>query len=191
MRGKADYYRRLAKQKGYPARSVFKLQEMQDKFHFLRRGSRILDIGMSPGSWTLYAAREIGARVVGVDKVRPDKEVLAVCRFLEGDIFDPAVCGLITEQRPYHAVISDAAPSTTGARLVDTARSHEIGEQVIRIGLDNLLKGGCCIVKLFQGGRESELRERMKSRFSAVQFYKPEACRKNSYEIYLLGRGFI
>jgi len=69
MYRKADYYSKLAKQHGYPARSVFKLQQIHQKFHFLYPNAWVLDLGCAPGAWTLYAAKQVGpkGRVVGID----------------------------------------------------------------------------------------------------------------------------
>jgi 23S rRNA (uridine2552-2'-O)-methyltransferase len=187
-----DYYAREAKKRGYPARSVFKLEEIQSKFRLIRRGSLVLDIGASPGSWSLYIMKELGARVVGVDLKTP---VTALDRkeysFIRGDIFEDKVWERISKFGPYQAVMSDAAPSTTGTRSIDSIRSFSLAERVFDVASASLEKGGNLVVKIFQGGEERELLMRMKDFFSKTAAFKPRASRKSSFEIYLIGTGFF
>jgi 23S rRNA (uridine2552-2'-O)-methyltransferase len=193
MSKRDDHYARLARAKGYPARSVFKLEEMQRRFHLVKPRSRILDIGSTPGSWSLFVLRELRGRVIGVDlnqtgSLLNDKEGFT---FIRGDILRDEVKDRILTLGPYDAVLSDAAPATTGNRLVDTQRSLELAERVFHIALACLRVGGNLVIKVFQGGDENELRRQMKERFRTVRSFRPKACRKESFENYLLGLGFI
>lgn len=191
MRRQEDHYTRLARQEGYPARSVYKLAEMQKRFGLIRRGDRILDVGASPGSWSLYLLRHCRPRIVAVDLVSlgidPPKGDFT---FIRGDVGDPSVRERIRESGPYGAVLSDAAPATTGHRTVDCARSYALVDAILDLAWAVLAPGGCFVAKVFQGGGERELLERARDGFESVRMFKPRACRKSSFETYLIGRRF-
>lgn len=194
MKGKADYYWRKSKEDGYPARSVYKLQELQDKHALLKPGNRVLDLGCSPGSWSLMILDLLGGNgaVTGVDLNQPDAKLLSRkgFRFIPGDFFTEDTLTLILQSGPYDAVLSDAAPSTSGNRMTDTARSLEIGLRVLEIADKALVHGGSMAVKIFQGGEERQVLEGMKARFSEARAFKPKASRSDSMEIYFIAKGF-
>ncbi len=194
MKGKPDYYWKKSKKEGYPARSVFKLQEIQEKHRILRRGSRVLDLGASPGSWSLYILDLLGenAEVTGVDLKPPDRKLLSRknFHFLPGDFTSQEVMQRIVEGAPYDTVVSDAAPSTTGTRALDTARSLDIARHVLDICQRVLAPGGTCLLKIFQGGEEKEILDRMRVLFRASRAFKPKASRSDSMETYYIGTGF-
>ncbi len=194
MKGKADYYWRKSKEEGYPARSVFKLQEIQQKYGPLRPGNRVLDLGASPGSWSLFILDLLAGagRVIGVDLNPPDGKLLSRknFRFFHGDFTTEGLVTQIAEEGPFDVVVSDAAPSTTGNRTLDTARSTEIARNVLAICEKCLAPGGNCVLKIFQGGEEKEILDRMRARFAAARAFKPKASRSDSMETYFLGLGF-
>lgn len=194
MKGKPDYYWGKAKQEGYPARSVFKLQEIQEKHHVLRPGSRVLDLGASPGSWSLFILDGFAGRggVTGVDLNPPDPRLLSRrnFHFIEGDFTRPEIVQRIVDAGPFDAVVSDAAPSTTGNRTLDTARSLEIARQVLAICEVALAPGGSCLLKIFQGGEEKEILDGLRARFASARAFKPKASRADSMETYFFGLGF-
>lgn len=191
-RSRADFYTLKAQKEGYPARSVYKLKEIDEKFRILGKGQVVADIGAAPGSWSLYACRKTGkgGRVVGIDlkefHINPDG---AAFTGFFGDAFDPENTEKIAAAGPYDAVLSDAAPATTGNRIVDAAASAEIVGQVVTLAGAVLKKGGSLVVKVFQGGGEKEISGRMKEMFESVKSFKPEACRKISFETYFIGKG--
>ncbi len=189
MKRKEDHFTKNARQKGYPARSVFKLQEIQRKFHLIRKGDQVLDIGASPGSWSLFVVKELRARVVGIDLQEPVDRLkeLPGMNFLRGDLNDVGIGDTLQELGPYDVVISDAAPKTTGNRLVDTQRSYALTERVLELASECLIQGGHLVMKIFQGGAEQELRERIKGNFRSVKAFKPRSSRKESIETYLVG----
>jgi 23S rRNA (uridine2552-2'-O)-methyltransferase len=194
MKGKPDYYWRKSKEEGYPARSVFKLEEIQEKHGPVKPGGTILDLGASPGSWSLWLLDMLAGRgsVVGVDLNPPDPRLLGrkSFRFIQGDFTTEPVLRQIRESGPFGVVVSDAAPQTTGNRMMDTARSAEIVRQVLAICDECLSAGGSCVAKIFQGGEERELREAMRLQFATVRTFKPKASRSDSMETYLIGLGF-
>jgi 23S rRNA (uridine2552-2'-O)-methyltransferase len=195
MKEFSDHFTKMAREKGYPARSVFKLEEMQAKYHIIRKGDIILDIGAAPGSWSLYALKQIGktGRVLGIDleQMKLPEAYEAFFSFVRGDIFSETIIRVLIEQGPYTVILSDAAPSTTGDRIVDTARSFEITQQVFTIALEALAKKGNLVIKIFQGGDEKELYGRMIRSFSRVKAFKPRASKKASMELYYIGFGFM
>lgn len=189
MKRREDHYTKSARQKGYPARSVYKLEEIQRKFRLIHKGDRVLDIGASPGSWSLFAVRELRARVVAIDLQEPDnrlKEIPGIT-FLRGDLNDVGIGDTLQKLGPYNVVISDAAPTTTGNRLVDTQRSYALTERVLELASVCLIQGGHLVMKIFQGGAEQELRERIKGNYRSVKAFKPRSSRKKSVETYLVG----
>jgi 23S rRNA (uridine2552-2'-O)-methyltransferase len=191
VKGKPDYYWKKSKQEGYPARSVFKLQEIQEKHRVLKPGNRVLDLGASPGSWSLFILDLLAGNgsVTGVDLKTPDQRLTSRrnFRFIQGDFTQEAVVGLILEGAPYDCIVSDAAPSTTGNRTLDTARSSEIARQVLIVCEKALAPGGNCLLKIFQGGEEKEILDRMHDLFAISRAFKPKASRSNSMETYYIG----
>ena len=192
-RDRADFYTLKARAEGYPARSVYKLEEMQQHFSLIKAGDTVLDVGASPGSWTLYVKRNFlstRGRIVAVDlnplSLSPLPEgVMEVV----GDAFSPEIRKELIAHGPYDVIISDAAPQTSGIRSVDTSRSEALCEAVIFLAEEQLKEGGNLVVKLFQGGGQEALITEMRRLFDRVKPYKPKACRDDSFEVYLVGLG--
>lgn len=201
---KPDFWSLKAKKEGYPARSVYKLEEIVAKFGLIKKtgsqdrsgqptGPRILDIGAAPGSWSLWILRRLAGQgsLVAVDiqdlGIAPKD---AGFRFIKGSILDESVRASLREAGPYSLVVSDAAPSTTGNRLVDQGRSEELVESVMGLALEVLAPGAALVMKIFQGGEEKRLIDELKTHFAQARGYKPEACRAQSFETYLVATGF-
>jgi len=202
---KPDYWQLKARKENYPARSVYKLQEMDEKFGLLKSGGvvrsgervRVLDLGAAPGSWSLYVMRKMrGSVFLAAADLSPLSRRYDAglfngdnfC-FIQGDITDIAVRDLILAQGPYHLIISDAAPATTGNRFIDTTRSLELAETVAAYTDSALTNGGNLVVKVFQGGDVSALLKHLKTLFKSAKSYKPEACRSESFETYYVALG--
>ncbi|MDP3178244.1 MAG: RlmE family RNA methyltransferase [Spirochaetaceae bacterium] len=190
---KPDFWAQKAKKEGYPARSVYKLQEIDKKFSLVKTGTRILDIGAAPGSWSLWTLKKLSGTgfLAAVDlqdlafaEPRPN------FYFIKGDLYDAAVRSALLSRGPYGLVMSDAAPATTGNRFVDQSQSEAIVEAVVSYAEESLSRGGSLIAKIFQGGAEAAILKRLRSRFGAARGFKPEACRSESFEIYLVATGF-
>lgn len=191
---RADHWTRRAGALGYPARSIFKLEEMQRKWKLLRPGKRVLDVGAAPGSWTLYALRHLGK---GAEVSAVDLKPLGIqppggthLRFFQGDVFSDEAAGFLAEGGPFGCILSDAAPSTSGSRVVDCRRSFDLVMRVIDLGEEHLESGGSMVVKVFQGGDEGEIHRKMESVFREIRVFRPRAVRSRSMEIYMIGRGF-
>lgn len=189
--GWEDHYTRKAKEEKYPARSVYKLQEIQRKFTIIKKGDNVLDLGCSPGSWLLYAGELAGAagRVTGVDLKKVTITLPQNTRAYVGDIL--ALETEVSEAlgRELDVVLSDMAPATTGMKSVDAARSYELCSMALDVALDRLAPGGSFVCKIFQGDEFGEFTDRVKDKFNKHKIFKPESCRKQSKEIYIIGMG--
>jgi 23S rRNA (uridine2552-2'-O)-methyltransferase len=187
---KPDYWSKKAFSEGYPARSVYKLQEIDDKFGMIKKNFTILDLGAAPGSWTTFLLRKLdgSGKVVSCDlnplakSVKGDNLV-----FIQGDLNAAEIRKQITENGPYDLVVCDAAPLTTGNKMVDTARSTQLVEMAVWYAQAMLKKGGNFAVKIFQNGSQQEILKNMREIFTSAKGFKPEACRSESYETYLIG----
>ena len=191
---KQDHWQLKARSEGYPARSVYKLKEMDEKFNLVKPRFRILDLGAAPGSWSLYILRKTpGAFLVSVDLSPLSREFDKGLfngenfSFINGDFTDPIVRETIVSKQPYNLIISDAAPATTGNRVVDTSRSLELAGAACFYAETALALGGSLVIKVFQGGETSELLKRLSGLFKTAKSYKPQACRSDSFETYYLG----
>ncbi len=187
-----DFYTKKAQKEGYPARSVYKLQEIQAKFNVLKKNSRVLDVGAAPGSWTLYVMKMLGNEgfLSSIDLKPLAVEIKnSNFFFVQGDAFDQENIRLLAEKGPYDTVLSDAAPATTGNKIVDTERSIQLIESIYNTALQVLAPGGSFVFKMFQGGREKELLADMKKHFNSVKILKPQATRQNSFETFVVGQG--
>jgi 23S rRNA (uridine2552-2'-O)-methyltransferase len=191
MKRTSDHYTQKAKRLGYPARSVFKLQEIQERFRMVKRGARVLDIGAAPGSWSRYCLLERQARVVGVDLMPVESLSVTAGRaekstFIQGDIFEAETVNRCLSLGPYDVVLSDAAPATSGNRTVDSQASLAIVRQVLEIARRGLKPGGNLIVKVFQGADSGDLLGQLRQNFQRARFFKPLASRKASKEVFFL-----
>ncbi len=181
-----DYYFRRAKAEDYPARSVYKLKEMDQKLGLFKPGRTILDLGASPGSWSQYAAERVGpsGRVVAVDLKPPARDMAGV-EWLVADVFAPETAAILAARGPYDAVVSDMAPSTTGHKGVDAARSAALAERAVDLAREMLKPGGMLVVKVFMGPDYEALLKRVRREFRRGRAIKPAACLKESKETYL------
>jgi 23S rRNA (uridine2552-2'-O)-methyltransferase len=195
---KPDYWSLKAQKEGYPARSVYKLKEADEKFGLLKNGPvKVLDLGAAPGSWSLYVLRKTGEAVflVAADLAplsrRYDKGLFNAGNFffLQGDITDDANRGVLVTKGPFDLLLSDAAPATTGNRSVDTQRSLTLAETVLSYAETALIKGGNVLVKVFQGGDTAVILKRIRELFTFGKSFKPGACRSESFETYYVGLG--
>ena len=186
-----DKYFKRAREQGFAARSVFKLEEIDRKLRLIRPGYRVLDIGCRPGSWMQYAVAAVGPKgsVVGIDR-DPLPAPIAGTRVLVGDLFKATDAELLGDLAAFDVVLSDMAPDTTGVRSTDQARSAVLFEEALARAERLLAPAGGFVGKIFQGPDFQALRQRMTTRFQEVRIVKPDSSRAQSIEIYLAGRGF-
>ncbi len=169
-----DRFYQKAKKEGFRARSAFKLDEIQRRFHILRPGGRVLDLGAAPGGWCQIAAREVGPKgfVLGID-LEPIPALPPPARTWVAF--------------PYDAVLSDLAPRTSGIHGVDEARSLELAGRALSLALQVLKPSGALVVKVFMGGDFEEFLRTCRRAFRAVRVVRPEASvARGSKEVYLV-----
>jgi len=183
-----DFFSKRAKKEGYPARSVYKLMEINQRVRLLRSGQRVLDLGAAPGSWSLYAARQVGPKgfVLGIDRQAKQIKLPDNTRFLQADVLEFDETDLQAEP-PFHVVLSDMAPSTSGQRHRDQYLSFELFMRALDIARAVLLPNGDFAAKIFQGAEFQEARNAMSSTFTKVRIIKPKASRDESYEVFMVG----
>lgn len=190
-RNKADSYTLRAHKEGYPARSVYKLEEINSINKLIKPGDTVLDVGAAPGSWTLFTCRALlkgKGKIISVDlnplKLDPIPPIVIP---IVGDAFSTEVKKKIEKEGPYDALISDAAPMTTGIRTIDTSRSEALADSVIELAKAELKENGNLVLKIFQGGAEERILKELRTLFVKAKAFKPKACREDSFEIYLIG----
>jgi 23S rRNA (uridine2552-2'-O)-methyltransferase len=178
-----------ARAHGYRSRAAFKLTEIDDRFHVLRRGARVVDLGAAPGGWVQVALERGAARVVGVDLLPIDP--LPPAELIEGDFTDPAMGPRLIEALggPADVVLSDMAPNTVGHRETDHLRILALIEAAADFALARLKPGGAFVTKTFQGGGSGELMAGLRPHFESVKHVKPKASRSESSEVYLVAIG--
>lgn len=194
MKQYRDHYFKRAKAENYPARSVYKLQELDAKFALLKPGLKVLDLGAAPGSWTLFAAKKVGPAgfVLALDIQTTEQEFPENVRFLVHDAFEdtPELLALMEPHLPFDFVMSDMAPRTTGVKFTDQARSVELCERARDVALRRLKEGGNFVAKIFEGPDAKGFQESLRPYFDKVRGFKPKSSRAESKETFILGLGF-
>ena len=185
-----DARTRQAKQAGYPARSVFKLQEIDRRVQLLRNGQRVLDLGAAPGSWSLYASQRVGesGRVLAIDLSPIAQHFGSNVKVLQADVLSPAETAL-DELGPYDVVLSDMAPSTSGSKVRDQAQSYELFMAALGIALRFGKPGSSFVGKLFMSEDFGAARAALAARYRDVKVIRPEGTRQQSSEVFLVGKG--
>lgn len=191
-----DPYVIEARRQGLRSRAAFKLMQLDDRFHVLSPGKRVVDLGAAPGGWSQVAAERVragtphGGRVVGIDILEwePIPNTTTIVR----DFLDPEAPQLITDALagPADVVLSDMAAPATGHASTDHLRIVALVEIALDFAVTILAPGGSFVAKVFQGGTERELLEQMKRRFATVRHAKPAASRAESAETYVVAQGF-
>lgn len=194
MKKYRDHFFLRAKQENYPARSIYKLKEIDKRFRVFKQGMRVLDLGAAPGSWSLGAAEKVGPKgfVLGADIQDTDTHFPANVLFLREDVFDrsPEFEALLREKGPFDVVMSDMAPSTTGHRGTDQARSAALYEEALAVALGCLVKGGSFVVKVFMGPDVKAFADNLRRNFSVVKSFKPSSSRSESIESFYIALGY-
>ncbi|MCQ2735179.1 MAG: RlmE family RNA methyltransferase [Alphaproteobacteria bacterium] len=187
-----DPYVAEAKRLNYRSRAAFKLIQLDEKYHFLGKGKRIVDLGCAPGGWTQIAAqRNKGCgEIVGMDLL--PTEPISGAVLLQQDFTAQNAPDMIKAllHGPADVVMSDMAANTTGVQNIDHLRSMGLVEAAYAFAKEILAVGGIFIAKVFQGGTEGSLLNDMKQNFTKVSHYKPDASRQDSVETYVVAQGF-
>ena len=190
-----DPYVARAKREGYRSRAAFKLLEVDDRYHLLKPGQRVVDLGAAPGGWSQIAAARVGSRdgkgrVVGIDLL--EIEPMPGVEFIQLDFLDETAPQRLIDLLggPADVVMSDMAANTTGHKKTDHLRIIGLAEAAIHFAREILAPGGVFIAKVFQGGTENQLLADLKRDFAVVRHVKPAASRADSSELYVLATGF-
>lgn len=187
----ADHYSKKARAERYPARSIYKLEEIDKRVRLLKPGYKVLDLGAAPGSWTLYASQKVGpsGRVVAVDRAALTVGTPPNSVYVEADALsvDPAVLLAAGGVAGFDAVISDMAPRTSGHRFVDQSRSFELFCRAVAIAAELCRPGGSFVGKIFQGEEFETARGKVRELFEECRVVRPASVRSESYEVYLVG----
>lgn len=184
-----DPFVQRARREGWRSRAVFKLKELDEKYHLLRAGMVVVDLGSAPGGWSQYAVRRVGrqGRVIATDLL--DMEAIGNVVFLKGDFTEPglyeSLCAAI-DQRGVDVVLCDMAINISGIRAVDQPRSMCLAESVVDFSTKVLATGGSLLLKLFQGAGFEDCIKTLRGRFCKVLICKPKATRAQSREVYAL-----
>lgn len=191
-----DFFFRKAKEEGYPARSVYKLSELDQRYNLFKPRQAILDLGCAPGSWSIYISRQIGhqGRVIGVDLKETQIEADNFF-FLKADILkinEEELAAIMEEAGvdKFDGLVSDMAPSTSGIKGVDAGRSAILANQALDIARRNLKKGGFLVLKILEGGEHQLIWQEIQRLFEKQKQIRPKAVRQNSREIYIVAYGF-
>lgn len=201
---KPDRFTQKAKDAGFPARSVYKLEEIDRRTQLLKPGMHVLDLGAAPGSWAMYAAQKIGrnGKLLAVD-LQPLRVTLPPhATFFQGDALtlpddtsaepNPAPSGGAAVPNlglfaPYDVVLSDMAPSTTGNRFTDQTRSFELFMRALAVASKLTKAGGSFVGKIFMGEDLPLARQELRKHFEQERLIRPEGTRSVSYELFVIG----
>lgn len=187
-----DPYVKEAQKRGYRSRAAFKILEINEKFNIFKKGYKVLDLGSAPGGWSQIIVDIVGDNnVLATDilKMEPIPGVKFVQKnFLEDDAKDI----LINEMngQKYNVVVSDMAANTTGDKKTDNLRTSNLVENALDFAIKVLRNGGSFVAKVFQGGAEKPIFDKLKANFKVVKHFKPESSRKDSVEMYVIAKGF-
>ena len=179
----------LAKKQGFPARSVYKLKEINEQYKIIKPGDRVLDFGCAPGSWLLYISEKIGNKgeVIGIDveEVKiPEKSNIF---FIRKNIFELKTSDF---DNKFDAVVSDLSPKTSGIKSLDSGKSLELAEKCFEITKSVLRLKGNFVCKIFAGEEGDVFIKKVKEYFNLVKRFKPKAVIKESKEFYIIAKGF-
>jgi 23S rRNA (uridine2552-2'-O)-methyltransferase len=185
-----DPFVKAAQAQGYRSRAAFKLSEIDDRFHLIRKGARVIDLGCAPGGWLQLAVERGAARVVGVDLLPVDP--VAGAEIVQADFTEPAVGEDLLARLggPPDLVLSDMAPNTSGHRQTDHLRIVGLVEAAADFAVTCLKPGGAFVAKAFQGGETAAAIALLRAHFAEVRHVKPKASRPGSSELYLVATGF-
>jgi 23S rRNA (uridine2552-2'-O)-methyltransferase len=190
-----DPYVARAKSEGWRSRAAYKFKEIDDKYHLLKPGMRIIDLGCAPGGWCQLAAERVGSteanpRVIGIDLLPVDP--IPGVKLIEMDFMSPEADDCLKAELGGLAdgVLSDMAANTTGHKKTDHLRIIGLAEGAVAFAREVLAPGGFFLCKLFQGGDTAKLVTELKRDFATVRHVKPPASRADSSELYVLATGF-
>jgi 23S rRNA (uridine2552-2'-O)-methyltransferase len=189
---KDEFYTRKANDEGYPARSIYKLKEIDEKHRLIKKGDYVLDLGSSPGSWVLYLSDKVGqqGRVFAIDIEDASMPERANVDFVKKDIFELTEKDLLSIKGRCNVVSADLAPKTTGVTFTDVGKSLELSEKAFEIAKFVLRRGGHFVSKIFEGEGVDDFIKIVEKDFRVLKRARPMAVIKHSKEFYIVAKGF-
>lgn len=186
-----DFYFQKAKQENYPARSVYKLKEIEEKYQLFKKGDNVLDLGCAPGSWLIYISDKIGEQgtVMGIDTQSVNIPLKKNMQFMKADVLNLDEIEFLLDY--YDVIVSDLAPSTSGIRSLDAEKSLELCEKVFEIVQNHLRPGGNFVCKIFESESSEALFKKIKQKFEFTKKFRPQTVRKGSREYYIIGKKYL
>lgn len=183
-----DRYSKKAKYQGYPARSIYKLKEIQERYKILKKNDKVLDLGCAPGSWMLYISEIIGPKglVIGVDQKPLNIDLPSNAEFHQENI-EKFMENKENQNMSFDSILSDLSPKTTGIKITDAARSRDLGDKALSIAKETLTRGRFFVCKFLEGPEFDEFLFDVKKEFKKVKNFKPKSSRKKSKEIFIIG----
>ena len=191
---KRDHYYRQAKQKGYRARSAFKLEQIQNKFYLIKRKDIVVDLGAAPGGWSQVAGKIVGkqGKVIAVDinHIKPftQNNIFTLQVDMRNKNFKPLLSEIAPP--PVDVVIADLASNTSGNWHLDTERQMYLASIAFETATEILKDGGNFLTKVFRGAQIKEFENQLKGNFENIRHWRPPATRKASAEEYIICKGF-
>lgn len=187
-----DPYVKEAKERGYRSRAAFKIMEINEKFKLFKKGYRVLDLGSAPGGWSQIIVGIVGENnVLATDILK--MEYISGVKFIQKNFLDDDAKDILLNEmngKKYDVVVSDMAANTTGDRKTDNIRTSNLVENALDFAITVLKKDGSFVAKVFQGGAEKSIFDKLKMNFKMVKHFKPESSRKDSVEMYVIAKGF-
>lgn len=177
-----------AKKENFVARSIYKLEEIDQKFKIFKPGQKVLDLGAAPGSWSQYISPKIGpqGKLLGID-LKPIELKFANAEFIQGNALEYDWSSKLENYKGFDVIVSDMAPSTTGIKFTDQTRSFELCEMALNLALKELKPKGHFVCKLFHSADFGLLKKTLVKNFTRFETLKPESTRSISKEIFLVG----
>lgn len=189
MYNRKDGYYNKAKKEGYASRAAYKLKELNDKYKLIKKNNTVLDAGCAPGGWLKVISEIVGQNgsVIGVDILDVKNITQKNVKFIKGDFSrEETLEEVLKYSQKFDTVVSDIAPNTTGQRIVDHTNSLELVKTVFNFSKQVLKTGGDFLFKLFDGEDRELFIAELKKYFNSVKIIRPDATRKNSFEIYVV-----
>ncbi len=189
-----DQYVKQARQKGWRARSIFKLDQIANQYRLIQPHSRVLDLGCAPGSWCQFVASAVAAdnQVLGIDLLA--MQAIDKISFIQGDFSTPSTRAQILiffKDHRADLVLSDMTPNITGIKIKDQARTEQMQNHILNLCVDVLKPGGRLLTKVFEGESMNAIKAGFAAHFKQILMIKPDASRAQSKEVYILAKGFI